>query len=245
MSTTLLLALAAFAGACLSAVAGLGGGTLLIGVMFAVGLVPAVAIPLHAAVQFVSNASRALAYYRHIHWPSLAWFSATCLPLPFFTAHWVTQADPNAIRLLLAGAILLSLLPLPKQLPVLMCLLFNIFFAGSLNCSIVIFIVATLLVIVPFFLNPQWRRETTVGTLALCQTVGHAAKIAAFGMVGINLGQQADILLALMAAVALGTVVGRQLMRRLSHQQFVLLFRLILFVLAIRLAWVGAVGVSS
>ena len=242
MNITIVLAVAAFAGACLSAVAGLGGGTLLIGVMFAVGLVPAVAIPLHAAVQMVSNGSRALAYWTDIDWRSFAWFSLACLPLPFLTAHWVSTADPDLIRLILAFAILLSLLPLPKRLRRRWSVRTKMLLAGALNGAVGMVIGATGLVIGPFFLDERWRRETTVGTLAACQCFGHGIKIVAFGVIGISLAQQWDLLLALMLAVALGTVLGRQLMRRLSHEQFVRLFRLVLALLALRLAWVGAQG---
>ncbi|MGJ8669220.1 MAG: sulfite exporter TauE/SafE family protein [Oceanococcus sp.] len=240
-----LLALAAFCGACLSAVAGLGGGTLLIGVMFALGLAPALAIPLHAAVQLVSNGSRAVAYWRHIDWPSMLWFSLACVPLPFLTARWVSNAEPDVIRVILAAAILLSLMPLPKQLKRGWSVRTKMLLAGGLNGVFGMIIGATGLVIGPFFLDPSWRRETTVGTLAICQCVGHATKIAAFGMIGIGLHQHWQLLLPLMVAVALGTVLGRQLMRSLSHEQFVRLFRLVLAVLAIRLAWVGGWGLLT
>ena len=61
-----------FLSAALSAIAGLGGGTVLIGVFYAIGLHPTVAVPLFSAVQFFSNLSRTLAYLRHVEWRALA-----------------------------------------------------------------------------------------------------------------------------------------------------------------------------
>ncbi|MFP5306638.1 MAG: hypothetical protein ACLGI7_12545 [Gammaproteobacteria bacterium] len=54
--------LVGFLTATLSGVAGLGGGTILIGVFYALGMAPAEAVPLFAAVQFVANGSRTIAY---------------------------------------------------------------------------------------------------------------------------------------------------------------------------------------
>lgn len=238
-----ILSIAAFVGATLSAIAGLGGGTLLIGVMFAVGLAPVVAVPLHAAVQAVSNASRALAYRHDIDWPSAAWFTLTCLPLPFLTAPLIARADADVIRLILALAIALSLMPgvssaLHTQWPTRRKMLV----AGALNGAVGMVIGATGLIIGPFFLDSNWSKETTVGTLALCQTVGHMLKIAAFGMLGFGLLAQWTLAVPLMVAVAVGTLFGRRLMRLVSRKQFALLFKLVLIVLALRLAFSGGLG---
>ena len=241
-----ILAAAAFLGATISAIAGIGGGTVLIAAMFAVGLAPAVALPLHAVVQLASNASRALAYRPHIHWSSVGWFSLCCLPLPFLTAQWVAAANPDVIRLLLALAILLSLLPKRWQtlqpssprraqwpLRRKMCV------AGALNGAVGMFIGASGLIIGPFFLDSRWSKETTVGTLAMCQSVGHSLKIIAFGMIGYGLLEHWSLAWPMMLAVALGTLLGRALMRRVSAHQFGILFKLILVSLALRLSWVS------
>ena len=238
-----ILSFAAFAGAALSAVAGLGGGTVLIGVMFALGLAPMVALPLHAAVQAVSNAARAFAYRKDVHWPSVAWFSLTCLPLPFVTAPLIARADADVIRLILALAIVLSLVPgvssaLHTQWPSRRKMLV----AGALNGAVGMVIGATGLIIGPFFLDQRWSQQTTVGTLAVCQAIGHVLKIIAFGLLGFGLLAQWDLALPLMAGVALGTLVGRRVMRLVSRRQFTLLFKAVLVLLALRLGVTGGLG---
>src|SRR5690349_22161452 len=95
----------------LSGVAGLGGGTILIGVLYALGLAPTVAVPLFAAVQFVSNLSRTLAYFRHVEWRAAGWFLLFAAPTPFLVAPFVASANVNVVLLLLAGLILVSLIP--------------------------------------------------------------------------------------------------------------------------------------
>ena len=242
-SMLVILCGAALIGSTISAIAGIGGGTFLIAVMFAVGLTPVVAIPLHAAVQLVSNASRAVAYRRDIHWPSAGWFLLACAPLPFLVAPLVARADVDVIRLALAIAIILAMLP--NLMPLTgrgWPLRHKMLVAGALNGAVGMVIGATGLIIGPFFLDRRWSKETTVGTLALCQSGGHALKIVAFGSLGFGLLEHWQLAWPLMLAVALGTAIGRQLMYYVSRRQFVLLFRLILVLLAARLAYEGLAG---
>lgn len=242
-----LLVLAALAGATLSAIAGLGGGTLLIAVMFAVGLTPAIAVPLHAAVQLASNASRALAFRRHVHWPSAGWFLLSCAPLPFLTASWVARADADLIRVFLSGVILLSMWPAAIE-PLARTgfgLRGKMLTAGALNGAIGMVIGATGLVIGPFFLDKSWAKETTVATLAVCQCLGHALKILAFGALGFGVLQNWNLLWPLLIAVALGTVIGRMAHGVLSPGQFRRLFKLILLLLAVQLGVEGLWGLSG
>jgi uncharacterized membrane protein YfcA len=241
-----ILGLAAFVGAVISGITGIGGGTLLIAMMFAVGLTPVLAVPLHAAVQLVANGSRAVVYRQDIHWASAAWFFLSGAPLPFLTVAWAAQANEDGIRLALATAILVSLVPHARTaLGQGWSLRRKMLVAGCLNGAVGMFIGATGLVIGPFFIDARWSKETTVGTLALCQSLGHGLKIVAFGSVGFGLIAQWRLLLPLMLAVALGTVLGRYLMRRLSAQQFSVLFRAILLLLALRLGATGLMGLLA
>lgn len=235
------IATAAFFTATLSGIAGIGGGTILIGIFYAVGLAPVVAVPLHAAVQLVSNASRTAAYFRHVEWRAAGWFLVGALPGPLLIAPWVALADPAALSLLMAVLTAISLLPETKdsvKIPMPAALLT----AGVLNGSLGMFIGATGLVIGRLFLRPEWRKETVIGTLALCQSLGHASKIAGFATLGVTALARADILLPLLLATVLGTFAGRALHRYVSEALFQKVFRLILAVLTVKLAFDGLRG---
>lgn len=80
MVVTLLVAsLAAFALAFVSAVAGFGGGVLLLPVFTELfGL--RVAVPVLTLTQLVSNGSRVGFNYRHLRWPLVGWFSLGAVP---------------------------------------------------------------------------------------------------------------------------------------------------------------------
>ncbi|MEK6806159.1 MAG: sulfite exporter TauE/SafE family protein [Pseudomonadota bacterium] len=236
-----LIAATGFFTAALSGVAGVGGGTILIGVLFALGLAPTSAVPLLATAQLVSNFSRTLAYLRHVEWRALFWFSLTGIPAPFLVAPYVAAMDINLIRLILAGFILVSLVPTPKgeePIPEIPALLL----AGFLNGSVGMFVGATGLFVGRLFLRPEWKKETVIGTLALCQTLGHALKVIAYGSVGFTVFAQTDLLLPLLAAVIAGTGAGRMLNRYLSEDLFRRLFKSLLLALSLKLVFDGLVG---
>ena len=75
----ILLAAAAFLTAILSAIVGMAGGITLLSVML-LNLEPLVAIPLHGAVQLVSNGSRAWIQRSHIEWSIAGRFARLLLP---------------------------------------------------------------------------------------------------------------------------------------------------------------------
>lgn len=244
MLLTAAIAAVGFFTAALSGVAGLGGGTILIGVLYAIGLTPTVAVPLFAAVQFVSNLSRTAAYFRHVEWRAAGWFLLTAAPTPFLVAPFVALANVDVIVLLLAGLILVSLAPTREgaepiaRTPALLL-------AGFLNGSVGMFVGATGLVVGRLFLRPEWRKETIIGTLALTQTLGHLLRVFGYASAGFAVTQRSELLLPLVAAVIAGTFAGRALHRRLDEALFRRLFKAILLVLSLKLIYDGVTGLLA
>lgn len=238
------LAAVGFFTATLSGVAGLGGGTILIGVLYAIGLAPVVAVPLFAAVQFVSNLTRTLAYVKHVEWRAAGWFLLTAAPTPFLVAPFVAQANVNVILLALASLILVSLIPAKdggdpiKPVPAFVL-------AGFLNGSIGMFVGATGLFVGRLFLRPEWKKETVIGTLALTQGLGHLMRVLGYASVGFAVTQRTELLLPLVAAVIAGTFAGKALNQRLPEAHFRTLFKAILVVLSLKLIYDGASGLLS
>lgn len=244
MPLTAAIAAVGFLTAALSGVAGLGGGTILIGVLYAIGLTPVVAVPLFAAVQFVSNLSRTVAYLRHVEWRAAGWFLLTAAPTPFLVAPFVASANVNVILLLLAALILVSLAPTRDsseplaRRPALLL-------AGLLNGSIGMFVGATGLFVGRLFLRPEWSKETVIGTLAFTQTLGHLLRVLGYASVGFLVTQQSELLVPLVVAVIAGTFAGRALNRRLDEALFRRLFKAILLVLSLKLIYDGANGLLA
>jgi uncharacterized protein len=241
---TLAIAAVGFLTAALSGVAGLGGGTILIGVLYALGLTPVVVVPLFAAVQFVSNFSRTIAFLKHVEWRAAGWFALTGVPAAFVVAPFVAGADVSVILLLLAGLILVSLIPRrdgAEPIPSVPAFLL----AGFLNSTVGMFVGATGLFVGRLFLRPEWRKETVIGTLALCQSLGHLLKVAGYASAGFLITHHTDLLLPLVLAVIAGTAAGRVLHRHLSEEKFRGLFRGILIVLSLKLIYDGLGGLLA
>lgn len=233
------IVLAGFLTASLSGAAGLGGGTILIAVFYALGMTAAEAVPLFAAVQMVSNSARSIAYVRHVHWPAAGWFLLAAVPATLLVAPYAARLDTRLVQLLLAGLILFSLLPRAAgrtlgQRPAFVL-------AGALNGSVGMFVGATGLFVGRLFLRPEWRRETTIGTLALTQVLGHGLRVLAYGAVGFSVLVQWQRLLPLCVAVIAGTVLGKRINGRISEASFTRLFKLILLLLSLQLI-VDALG---
>lgn len=240
-----MLAFWGFATALLSGVAGIGGGTILIGVLFAMGLSPIVAVPLHAAVQFVSNATRTVAYLRDVEWRAAGWFLLTGAPMPFLVADWVAHTDVDVLRLLLAAILIGSLMPSKPAATPRLGLRGAYLLAGALTGSLGMFVGATGVMVGRLFLRPEWSSRTVVGTLAMCQSLAHLLKVAAFATVGASLFERGDLLWPLVAGVIVGTFCGRWLHGRVGDTRFRQVFRLLLAVLALKLGWDGLTGLAT
>ncbi len=242
MGATLTAALVAagFLSAALSGVAGLGGGTVLISVFYALGLAPGVAVPLHATVQFVSNGSRTVAFFRHVEWRAAGWFLLTAAPTPFLIAPFIVGANVYVILLLLAGLILTSLIPSKEGEPLRPVPAFLL--AGFLNGTLGMFVSATGLFVGRLFLRPEWPKETVVATMAMTQTLGHLLRIFGYASVGFAVTAQLDVLAPLLLATVAGTLAGRKLHDYLDESRFHTVFKAILVVLSLKLIYDGATG---
>lgn len=243
LSLIAVITVAGFLTSALSGVAGLGGGTILIGLFYAIGMSTAEAVPLFAAVQFVSNTSRTVAYVKHVEWNAAGWFLLAAVPTTFLVAPHAVGVDANWVQLLLAGLILASLAP-GRGNQALMPPTPAFITAGALNGVLGMFVGATGLFVGRLFFLPQWRKETVIGTLALTQMLGHGLRVAAFGWVGFHALAQPDRLLPLCVSVIAGTALGRRYNGRIDQQQFDRLFKVILVVLSTKLLWDASRGLG-
>ena len=90
------LTVVAFGTSVFSAIVGMGGGIVLLSVML-LFLYPLVAVPLHGAIQLVSNGSRAVAQRRYLAWPLIWRYSTLLLPVGALAIGLVTSVPENAI----------------------------------------------------------------------------------------------------------------------------------------------------
>ncbi len=237
-----ILAGAALVTAMLSAIVGMAGGITLLAVML-LFLPPLVVIPLHGAVQLVSNGSRTVIQREHLRWDVIWRYSVLLLPMGFVGLAVAEEIPPNAAKALIGAFVLFA-----TWAPGLMLLGTHpqdanperrFFVLGGVVGIVNMTVGATGPLIAPFFLNLGLTRFQLIGTKAACQAAGHLAKIVVFGLAGFAFGEWALVLAILAACVVAGTGLGSLILEAVNETWFVRLYKAVLSVIAIRLVWTG------
>ena len=234
VGTLLILIAAAFVGATVSGFLGMGGGILLLTVLFLCGLEPSVAIPVHALVQLSSNSSRALLFRRHIRWPAWKVFALCAIPFPLLGLVLAGAMDEEPTKFLI-GVLVLFATWKPKGWRVGWSEAPAFAAAGALAGSLGVVVGATGPLIAPFFLRDGWKKEEIIATKAACQIFIHLQKIVVFGALGFAFGAELIFVLPLALSVVLGTWCGKKVLSHLSEERFRLMYRVVLTLLALRL----------
>lgn len=225
----------AFLTAIFSAVAGLGGGIILLAVI-AQFHAPATAIPIHGSIQMVSNGWRSALLRSGINWPAVGYGSVLVLPGTALGVIFATSVPATATRLILGVFILIvawrpSLLRWDRP--------------GRTNRSLIPvgaasgFLSASIGASGPFT-SPFYRAVTAshrafVATAGTTQVLSHGGKLVGFGLEGFDFLAHRDVIAVSIACVIGGTVVGTRLLSRTDERRLTQLFRLVLTVLAVRL----------
>ena len=228
------LIILAFVGALLSGFLGMGGGVLLLGGMLMLGLGTAAAVPVHAAVQLIANASRVFALRSHVRWrPFLVYFTAS-LPFPWLGLRIAAALPEEALRLMI-GAVILFVLVGPKRGSSRIPEGPAFALAGVLGGTFGVVVGAFGPVVALFVLREGWDRREVIATQAVCQTWGHLQKILVFAGAGFAFAEYTRLILPMAAVTILGTYGGRYILGRLDESWFRRLYRVVLALLAIRL----------
>jgi uncharacterized membrane protein YfcA len=223
-----ILAVAAFATSMLSGMLGLAGGMTLLAILL-LFYDPLVAIPLHGAIQLVSNASRTWIQRSHVERSIVGWYSLLLLPMGFVGLAVAKQLSPELAQVVIGGFVLVAtwapgLLLLgahPERLQRNRRFLVLGGVVGLLNTTVG----ATGPLVAPFFLNLGLGRQQVVGTMAASQTLGHLAKLVVFGATGFAFAGFAGPLLLLCLAVVVGTWAGSRALDRVSERSFIGLYK--------------------
>jgi uncharacterized membrane protein YfcA len=200
---------------------------------------PLVVIPLHGAVQLVSNGSRTFIQRRHLRWDVIWRYGVLLLPMGFAGLALAQRIPPDAAKALIGAFVLFA-----TWAPGLMLLGTHpqdanprrrFFVLGGVVGVVNMTVGATGPLIAPFFLNMGLTRFQLIGTKAACQALGHTAKILVFGIAGFAFGEWSFVLAILAACVVAGTWLGSQLLEYVNETWFVRLYKTVLTVIALRL----------
>ncbi|MEO2094665.1 MAG: sulfite exporter TauE/SafE family protein [bacterium] len=234
LATLLVLAVAAFVGAAISGLLGMGGGLFLLSVLFLCGLEPSVAIPVHALVQLSSNTSRAVLFRASVRWSAWRVFALCALPFPLLGLVIAGCLDGASTKILIGALVLFATWKptwwrMAWRERAAFCAMGVV--AGTLG----VVVGATGPLIAPFFLRDGWRKEEIIATKAACQVFVHLQKIVVFGVLGFAFGEELIFVLPLVIAVIFGTALGKRALAHVSEERFRLAYRVLLTALALRL----------
>ena len=238
----LVIALAAGAGATLTAIAGLGGGILLLSVLLQF-MDPLEAIPVHAVIQLASNSSRTVLLRHQVAWDVVWRF---CLLLVPAGVAGLLVADTMSVA---TGRIAIAVFALlvvwwPAGLAAISGIL-----GGGRRAFVPLGGIAGFLnipfgvtgpAVAPMFRRHLAERTAVIATFGATQTAGHLTKIGLFAGDGFAYGDQVTLMAAGVVAVVAGSWLGTRLLHRVDETLFGHLFRITLTAVAIRVvvtAW--------
>ena len=217
-----LLAAASFASAVLAAVAGFGGGVLLLPVFVAV-LGPRDAVAVLTIAQLASNGSRVVLNHREIDRRLVGVFSLGAVPAAVLGAVLLTEAPLPALTRVIGG-FLLVMVVWRRIRPGAMHLTNRGFAAIGAASGLGSALVGSVgPMVAPFFLARGLARGAYIRTEAASAAVMHLTKLTVFGLAAVLTGQTALIGLILAPASAAGAWTGKRILNRLSVRVFVIL----------------------
>lgn len=234
-----ILTVCALITATISGIIGMGGGILLLAAMFCF-LPFEQAIPLHAAVQLVSNGTRILAFFRSVDWRTVRRYLFGVVPgcgiagLILWSLGEPGRLEPYLKIVIGLYILTVTFLPTPRA-SVGHGGRHDFTYLGLATGTAALTVGAVGPLIAPMFARRGFVKERLIATKAVCQMLTHAMKIVAFSMLGTIEFDRLSLLFAVMSAAAImGTLLGKRILTRVSNESFVLLYRIALTVAGLK-----------
>ena len=241
----IILIIAAFFSSTISAIIGMGGGIILLGVMAVIIPNGYMVIALHGMIQLISNSTRTYIFRNDINKEIIKDFFFGVI-LGSLISVLIILFLINIFKVQSASEIKVDFLkPLIGTL-ILWYLFFkkkkkgkdtkSFFKVGVISGTTSIFIGATGPLIAPFFLKRKLIKHEIIVNKAACQMITHLTKIPIFiYFFDVNYFREYLILIPLFFAVFLGTNFGKTLLERIPETLFQKIFKIVLFVIALKL----------
>lgn len=222
-----------FIGSFITVAMGIGGGALMLALMASL-VPPAALIPVHGVIQFGSNAIRAIVMGKHSYWQPVLAFGVGSIVGVAIGGAIVIDLPPAFVQIGVGAFIIWSVLRKPPQWFVRWPAI-----TGLISSFLTMFFGATGVFVTSYVKSLELGREAHVATQAVLMTLQHLLKIIVFGLLGFAFGPWLGFMAVMIAAGLLGTLAGRQVLRRMNDAVFEKVLSGILLLLAARLIWQG------
>lgn len=228
----LILIIFSFFTSAFTAAFGIGGGVAMLGALGAT-VQPAVVIAVHGVVQFGSNIGRAMVQRAHAVWPLVGRFAVGSIIGVGLGAYVFTALPERALLGLLGGFILLMAWVPKPRIPGMSSA--GMVIGGAISTFLTMFIGATGPFIQSVLLPLGLDKRQLIATHAVCMTLQHGLKIAAFGAMGFAFSDWLPLVAAMIAAGLAGTILGTRLLDRMSERAFAIGLKAVLTVVGLDL----------
>jgi uncharacterized membrane protein YfcA len=230
MEQVILLAVFSSITSLVTAVAGLGGGVLLLALMAQL-LNPMLLIPLHGIAQFFSNFNRGLVHRHQLQWRYLIPFMVGSAAGAFAFLPLVVMVDDRWGGLALGIFILIATwrphwLKLQKM-PALI--------GGAITSGLGVLFGASGPLAMSAHPKETWNKLQIVGNHGAAMAFQHGIKVVAYMVGGVQLWGYIPEIIALFVGAWLGTWMGTLVLHKLTDDRFKTLLNIVLTVLALRL----------
>ena len=242
---SIILILAAFITSSISAVLGMGGGIILLGIMAIIIPKGYIVVALHGIIQLVSNLTRSYVFRKHIkkeiikqYFPGalLGLLISSFIIITLIQIFNVTSAKDIKVDILkpVIGIFILWFL-FGKRITI-NSIKPNFFPVGILSGVTTVFIGATGPLIAPFFLQGKLTKENIISNKAACQAISHVGKIPLFIIFfDYTYFTDFEVLIPLIIAVFIGTNFGKKILYFIPENIFRYMFKGALTIIAIKL----------
>ena len=241
----IILIISALVTSSISAVLGMGGGIILLGIMAIIIPEGYMVVALHGMIQLFSNTTRTFIFRKHIKKNIIKEFTigaligATLSALIIFLLiqfYEVNSASKIKVDFLkpIIGIFIIWYLFLKGSKKEKKSKSF--IKVGGISGLASVFVGATGPLIAPLFLNNHLTKENIIANKATCQVITHLTKIPLFiYFFNVNYISEYDFLIPLISAVYIGTNLGKKLLGFIPEKTFKILFKSALTIIAIKL----------
>jgi len=247
----IILIISAFITSAVSAVIGMGGGIILLGIMAIIIPEGYMVIALHGIIQLFSNTTRTYIFREYLKKDIIIEFTKGAiiglsisvliivLIIHFFNVDSANQIKVEILKPLI-GLFILWYLFLKKSKKITYRRSFTLI--GGISGISTVFIGATGPLIAPFFLDGQLTKNNIIANKAACQMITHLGKIPLFiFFFNVDYINEYQTLLPLIVAVFIGTNLGKKVLQFIPEHIFTILFKITLTIIAIRLILINQI----
>lgn len=222
--------------AALSAATGMGGGIIfLVGLNFYLPL--SKVIPIHGLVQMKNNLLRVIALRQYLKKDICIPYSIGCLVGVILIINLQSLMTNKLFPLIIIFILVNYSIFKPKKLPELKLNPLGFGILGLITGFLGIIIGAVDPLLSPFFVREDFERQTIIANKSYFQSLVHFSKIPVFIHIGFDYIGHWQLVLVLLIGGVVGTGIGIKLLHLISQEIFKLLFKSILFLVGIKLAY--------